>query len=224
MTVLDIGAWIGPTTLYLAHKARKVIAFEPDPVARNTLSENISRNNLENVQVVEACVSTEDGKANLGVVKEPGSPESSMLSSKNEWTVDAISFNTIFEKYVEREPVFAKIDIEGAEFDLIPHSNDVLLRHVCGIHLSTHAFRKSVLEYGGSGGLSGLLRRWEMFRSRFRLSMSLQNWKYVLDENGRKLSLLSYALSGLIKEQLLANMVGNMPDEGIVLLAKKPWS
>ncbi len=30
---LDIGAWIGPTVLYGARKARHVWCFEPDPVA-----------------------------------------------------------------------------------------------------------------------------------------------------------------------------------------------
>ena len=41
---LDIGAWIGPTVLYGARKARRVVALEPDPVAFRALSWNIELN------------------------------------------------------------------------------------------------------------------------------------------------------------------------------------
>lgn len=35
---LDIGAWIGPTVLYAARKARHVWCFEPDPTAYRHLA------------------------------------------------------------------------------------------------------------------------------------------------------------------------------------------
>ena len=41
---IDIGAWIGPITLYASKFANKIIAFEPDPVAFNILKNNIDLN------------------------------------------------------------------------------------------------------------------------------------------------------------------------------------
>src|SRR5258708_34817363 len=38
---LDIGSWIGPTALYAASKARRVICLEPDPIAAAKLRCNI---------------------------------------------------------------------------------------------------------------------------------------------------------------------------------------
>jgi predicted O-methyltransferase YrrM len=43
-TFVDIGSWIGPTTLFAAAHARRVIALEPDPVALRQLRRNISLN------------------------------------------------------------------------------------------------------------------------------------------------------------------------------------
>ena len=41
---IDIGAWIGPITLYASKFANKIIAFEPDPVAFDILQKNIELN------------------------------------------------------------------------------------------------------------------------------------------------------------------------------------
>lgn len=51
MTVLDIGAHIGTTTIPFAHKAKKVFSFEPVAVTRNFLEKNIALNDLRNVTV-----------------------------------------------------------------------------------------------------------------------------------------------------------------------------
>jgi hypothetical protein len=41
---LDIGAWVGPTTLFGAQLAKKCYAFEPDPVAYSALIRNLDLN------------------------------------------------------------------------------------------------------------------------------------------------------------------------------------
>ena len=42
--VLDIGAWIGPISLYAAALGGRVISLEPDPVAYASLAENVRLN------------------------------------------------------------------------------------------------------------------------------------------------------------------------------------
>jgi tRNA/tmRNA/rRNA uracil-C5-methylase (TrmA/RlmC/RlmD family) len=43
-TVLDLGANIGAITLYAAQEAKRVICFEPDPISRDMLLDNIAAN------------------------------------------------------------------------------------------------------------------------------------------------------------------------------------
>ena len=43
---IDIGGWIGPTTLYGAQLAKKTLSLEPDPVAFKRLEENLNLNSI----------------------------------------------------------------------------------------------------------------------------------------------------------------------------------
>jgi len=48
--VVDIGAYIGGSSIFFARKgARKIIAFEPNPTIFEVLLENIKVNNFENI-------------------------------------------------------------------------------------------------------------------------------------------------------------------------------
>ena len=62
----DIGAWIGPTALYAAKKCRRVICFEPDPVAYRYLLWNIQINCLDNAMPFNVALSDRDGLAKMG--------------------------------------------------------------------------------------------------------------------------------------------------------------
>lgn len=42
--VLDVGAWIGPTCLWLAHKARHTVCLEPTTTAFTALQRNLQQN------------------------------------------------------------------------------------------------------------------------------------------------------------------------------------
>ena len=61
--ILDCGSNIGMSILYFKHlypKAR-IIAFEPDPVIFPYLQENITRNGLKDVQLVQAALAAREG-------------------------------------------------------------------------------------------------------------------------------------------------------------------
>merc|ERR1719491_774956 len=61
--VLDLGAWIGMTTLYLAKRGGAVVALEPSLTAYSQLMDNVELNlDVENrVQVVNAALGSYDG-------------------------------------------------------------------------------------------------------------------------------------------------------------------
>ena len=76
---IDIGAWIGPTTLYCANIFEKVIAIEPDPVALSRLKKNMSVNTFNNIILIEKGLSFENGISEFGGNGELGNSESTLL-------------------------------------------------------------------------------------------------------------------------------------------------
>jgi FkbM family methyltransferase len=121
-TVFDIGAHVGEWTLLfsqLVGGTGRVVAFEPDPVARASLNKNLEMNGISNVTVEETCVSDRTGKAVLGAERF-GSGLSSIVHHqgpglpRDQVEVDS----TTLDEYCESHglsPDWVKIDAEGAE-------------------------------------------------------------------------------------------------------------
>jgi len=121
-TVFDVGAHLGEWTLLfseLVGPSGRVVAFEPDPIARASLKKNLGFNGISNVTVEEASVSDETGKAVLRAERF-GSGLSSIVrphgrgSSYRELDVES----TTLDEYCEAHGIFPdwiKVDAEGAE-------------------------------------------------------------------------------------------------------------
>lgn len=58
-TCIDLGANVGEYTRKMAVKARRVIAFEPDPWAHARLQENVA--GFDNVKIENVAAGTRDG-------------------------------------------------------------------------------------------------------------------------------------------------------------------
>ncbi len=139
---LDIGAWIGPTVLYGARKARHVWCFEPDPEAFRALAWNIALNRLENVSAFAAALSQDLGVARMaGMRGEPGDSTTSLLNPGGAGGADVLTLR--FEQFagaVDLSGVsLVKMDVEGAEFDILPTLLPWLRAQRPALLLSTHA-------------------------------------------------------------------------------------
>ncbi len=139
---LDIGAWIGPTVLYAARKARHVWCFEPDPTAFRALSWNLELNGIENVSAFAAALSDRVGVARLASFRgERGDSMSSLLNATGAAGSDVLTLGwEDFAGSVDLGGVsLVKTDIEGAEFDVLPHMIPWLKAQRPALLLSTHA-------------------------------------------------------------------------------------
>lgn len=139
---LDIGAWIGPTVLYGARKARHVWCFEPDPEAFRALAWNIELNRLDNVSAFAAALSQEIGVARMaGMRGEKGDSTTSLLNPGGLAGSDVLTLRfDQFANAVDLSGVsLVKMDIEGAEFDVLPTLLPWLQQHRPALLLSTHA-------------------------------------------------------------------------------------
>ncbi len=120
-TALDIGSWIGPTTIWLSRNFKKVISVEPDTTALFSLKNNLIGNDCQNVDIIEKVVFNNSknkiffGK-NLKVSEGHGdSTSQSKLDSisEDDYEVETITYLEILNQ--NPDITFVKIDIEGGE-------------------------------------------------------------------------------------------------------------
>ena len=142
---IDIGAWIGPITLYASKFASKVIAFEPDPVAFSILKKNVDLNkNSEFYEKINlnqiAVTSKEEGSINIYSSELGGSGTSIILDNKFEKVlVDSISLSNVFKKFnLNNEKLLIKIDVEGYEYELLKNNLDLIKNLNCNLYFSLH--------------------------------------------------------------------------------------
>ncbi|HLD72463.1 MAG TPA: FkbM family methyltransferase [Candidatus Nanoarchaeia archaeon] len=120
--VVDIGAHIGYYTLILAKlvgEQGKVYAFEADPANFALLKRNVGINGYKNVIMEQKAVSNSSGKVKLYLGKERSTHHS---IRKNKYSgEDYVSVETIrLDDYFKDISIhFAKIDIEGGEFEAL---------------------------------------------------------------------------------------------------------
>jgi FkbM family methyltransferase len=140
----DIGAWIGPATLYAARHCRVVYAFEPDPLACAVLLRNITKNELGNTRAFNVAVAAADGPGVISSFGDGlGDSMSSLLESARrngfQCPVTTVTLNTVVARLSCEPPTFIKMDIEGGEFDLLPAIRNDLERWRPILFLSLHA-------------------------------------------------------------------------------------
>ena len=138
--ILDCGSNIGMSILYFKHiyPQSRIIGFEPDPIVFPYLQENVTRNGLTNVQLFQSALSEKeetltfysDGKYGSYLVKN----ESDVIPER--WS--KIRVPCVRLRDYLNEPVdFLKMNIEGAEWDVLADSED-RLRQIGEIVIEYH--------------------------------------------------------------------------------------
>lgn len=144
LTFYDVGAWIGPTTLYASALCHRVIAFEPDTSAYRHLLHNLELNQIQNVTSFNVALAQPEGIRPAGSFGGYlGDSMTSLVYTPDVADVPMTQFVCLnLEQLIERlelpVPDFIKIDIEGGEFDLLPAISDLLLRFRPVLYLSLH--------------------------------------------------------------------------------------
>jgi len=142
--ILDCGANIGLASIYWKQTFPNadITAFEPDPSTASLLRRNLAAAGADDVTVVEAAVWTENGTIHL--TQPEGDPgrlgsriveASTNISADNEEPVRTVRLRDCFTEPVD----FLKLDIEGAETDVILDIAD-LLPTVGDLFVEYHGF------------------------------------------------------------------------------------
>jgi FkbM family methyltransferase len=143
--ILDCGSNIGMSILYFKHiyPAARIIGFEPDPEIMPYLEENIARNKLENVHCVQAVLSRDaskkilysDGKCGSGLAAP------TQFDNPEDWRKYEVS-SVRLRDYLAEPVDFLKMNIEGAELEVLADSEDRLRQ-----------IREMIIEYHHLPGL-----------------------------------------------------------------------
>jgi FkbM family methyltransferase len=122
--IIDCGANIGFSVLNYKRQFpnARIVAFEPDPVFLPALRLNLERNGAADVQVVDAAVWVQDGSAQWLC---EGIDGSKIIAADEPTGQNIVSVRTIdFAGYITSEIDLVKLDIEGAEYQVVIHLAD----------------------------------------------------------------------------------------------------
>jgi FkbM family methyltransferase len=143
--VIDVGAHIGKYTIIASKRIGangKVIAIEAHPVNYEMLNRNIKLNGLTNVIPLNYAVYSEESRIKLYMPDEEFgytmhhsimfsylSPKYSLKGKENEKfiEVNANTLDNLLQKNgLSREVNWLKIDVEGAEFEVLKGATEIL--------------------------------------------------------------------------------------------------
>ena len=135
--IYDCGANIGTSCLYfkkLYPKAR-IKAFEADPKIFNVLNQNLLNNNIKDVETFNYLVWFNKDKINFGT--DQADAGSVYIKNRPTVQVEAINLNEWLAK--EEQIDMLKMDIEGAEYDVILNCKDSL-KKVKNLFIEYHSW------------------------------------------------------------------------------------
>lgn len=136
--VFDIGANVGFFTLLASRRvgeAGRVYAFEPLPRNLAYLDVHLRANGITNTEVIPLAVSDRSGTGRFSVAE---SAAMGKISSEGSIEVRLASLDELIASCVVVRPHFMKIDVEGAESEVLAGAAVLLREEPPIIHLSAH--------------------------------------------------------------------------------------
>jgi FkbM family methyltransferase len=159
--VLDLGAYCGATVWSFAKVVGvngRVYGFEPDPVNYEVLRKNVEYHKLSNVVTINKGVWSASGSLLFQGEGNMGSGISIVQSrAVNQYAIQVVTLNDFCAEYNITRIDYIKMDIEGAEVEVLKASGDVIGKykprliiepHVVGTHLVTDEVCEILSGYG----------------------------------------------------------------------------
>ena len=137
-TVIDLGAYSALTSIAFANAVGptgRVVAFEPDPLNRQAATINLAarkrRTGLDNITLDSSAVSGTAGTLTFSAEGAMGSSFTTFVGNHRRETVQvqAITLDDVVKKFGLTRVDFIKMDIEGADRDVITKSGGFIARY-----------------------------------------------------------------------------------------------
>lgn len=144
-TIVEIGAHMGVFTLWAAaqYPGIRVVSLEPCPESFAILQQNISRNRLKSVELLQSACGGHSGPAIL-VSRGPNSMHTLydrdlLLSTfRSLGPVRMLSLDDLFNQLGIGRCGLLKLDSEGAEYEILLNASDATLHRIRNIAMEYH--------------------------------------------------------------------------------------
>ena len=134
--IYDCGSNVGTSIVYFRklYKNAHIVGFEADKNIANICRSNLKNNNAENVEIIDKAVWINNDNIEFN---EHGADGGSIHGSGNKKIVESIRL----KEYLDNEPYidFLKIDIEGAEYEVLLDCKDSL-NNIENIFIEYHSW------------------------------------------------------------------------------------
>lgn len=137
--IIDIGANIGLSILFFKkiYPNAQITGYEADPYIFTFLKNNLEQNGVNDVVLENKAIWIDNVQLDFFSEKADGGRISKVTESNKTVRIEAVDIRDELNKYSEID--FLKIDIEGAEHQVIPKCNG-LLEKVKHIFVEYHSF------------------------------------------------------------------------------------
>ena len=138
--IVDAGAHVGLFALLASAHAREVVALEAHPQNVSVLRENVERNRRPNVTVHHSALWSTDGEASF--VEGPATSAGSLFRVEGRrFSVRSTTLDSLVDSAGRVD--LLKLDVEGAEFDVLDAAADETLLQVNAIVAELHLDARS---------------------------------------------------------------------------------
>lgn len=135
--IIDCGANIGLSVLYFKelYPQSKIVAFEPDIKVFNVLKSNVQRFGLSDVELINKAVWKSETTLEFMSEGADGGRVIQLEKDKEKYKISTVRLGEYLSKPVD----FLKVDIEGAETEVIKDCQDLLV-NVENLFVEYHSF------------------------------------------------------------------------------------
>lgn len=122
---VDVGANLGRYEVLLGQNYERIIAIEPSPENMSFLKRNVANVKLKNVEFLQCAVSSQNGNATLFYGEHCGAHTLMGADLNAEGLqVKTVTLDTLLKR--EDNVDLVKVDVEGAEWEVLEGSKEVL--------------------------------------------------------------------------------------------------
>jgi FkbM family methyltransferase len=176
MTAIDVGAHIGYYTILFAKcvgPTGQVLSLEPFPANFGLLQKNVQLNQLQQVQTFPKAVFSRTGELTISVpddLSDSGNASVVHNQGAKQFHVSAITLDSLHAR-----PDFLKVDVEGAEYDVLLGGKETIARSRPKMLIELHHFDGDLARHP----VPRLLASWEyqiQWVDRFRMTSHILAW------------------------------------------------
>ena len=216
---IDVGGWIGSTSLYAAQIAKKTLILEPDPIAFKRLKENLDLNlNIlpKNINIFNLALWYKKTSISFFSFSQPGDSSSSIIRNpknkikgaleKYSFEAETITFGNLIKQIDigEYKKIFVKIDIEGAEYELFNSLLDKLSKINAVFLVSVHPWLIN------KNSKKGFIRRFKQALDHWKFCQKIKKNRFKLVTSNKRLpyipiiNAIGWVLIGRMHQDILA--------------------